>query len=82
VKSIQIEEAQFLNEPNNNISRDLYLLSGMNNPDEIVMSYSKMATVLEVCQFMPKTKFLIRVDYSFDFGIKVNSTKKIFLEIE
>jgi hypothetical protein len=60
----------------------LYLLSVMNNPDEIVISYSKMATVLEVCQFMPKTKFLVRVDYSYEFLGKRSSSQKIFLEIE
>lgn len=81
--SIKVLESYYMNQANQDIQQ--YFVTPWYTEDQsgLDLSFEKNVTALEFCQFLPKTKFLIKVDYIFEaLGLTFKSDQDFFLEIK
>lgn len=80
---ISVLESYYINKPNQSIQKYFHMPWYKGDKYGLELTFEKNLTALEFCQFLPKTKFLIKIDYVFEaFGLAFQSNQDVFLEIK
>lgn len=81
-RDVKIESARFLEKENSNIKKYFYVNNCKNLNCELEISYQKMVTWLEYCQFLRTLKFDLTVNYKAparnNFIIDQNNQEQIY----
>ncbi|MBY0553794.1 hypothetical protein K2P97_04640 [bacterium] len=81
--SISVLESFYINKPNHDIQRYFSTPWYTEDKSGLDLTFEKNVTALEFCQFLPKTKFLIKVEYIFEeLGLTFKSNQDFLLEIK
>lgn len=80
---IHVLQSYYAGKPNEDIQQYFHLPWSRDDKTGLELIFEKPVTALEFCQILPKTKFLIQVDYVFEaFGLTFDANQDFFLEIK
>lgn len=81
--SLSVLESYYVDQANQQIQRYFFMPWYIEDEGGLNLSFEKKVTALEYCQFLAKTKFLIKIDYNYEaLGLTFSTNQNFLLEIK